>query len=67
MMLIDDDRWTSTIVALPIFLYTSYVLYDRSRFFFSLSCLFCALIWYTGVYRGLGMELLMRYIYSVWE
>lgn len=29
----NDCRWTSAIVALPIALYTSYILYDRSMFF----------------------------------
>lgn len=29
-------RWTATIVALPIAMYTSYILYDRSEFFLSI-------------------------------
>ncbi|KAJ5778127.1 hypothetical protein N7520_001373 [Penicillium odoratum] len=29
-------RWTSTIVALPFLMYTSYILYERSKFFYSL-------------------------------
>lgn len=30
---IDCHRWTSTIVALPIVMYTSWILYERGKFF----------------------------------
>lgn len=72
-------RWTSTIVALPIVMYTSWILYERSEFhpfqFLCCSVLFCSSnleVWEThlidllSVFLDVAADIIML-LSSLWE